>query len=177
MLDQRLLRDDPELIRRQLARRGLELDLTGLQQIALQERELEERRSSLQAEGNRIGREVGQRIKAGASPDGPEVAELREQGNRIKQQVAGLEDEERALESRLREQLLGLPNLPSPQTPAGRSEADNVVVHTWGEPRRAAPGESLQEHWQIAERLGLMDTERSVRIAQSRFVKIGRAHV
>ena len=174
MLDQRLLRDDPELIRRQLSRRGLEVDLTGLQQIARQERDLEERRSGLQAEGNRIGREVGQRIQAGARPDGPEVAELREQGNRIKQQVAGLEEEEKALESRLRQQLLELPNLPSPQPPAGRSEADNVVVKTWGTPRQGShpDGAPLQEHWQIAERLGLVDTERSVRIAQSRFVTL-----
>ena len=172
MLDQRLLRDNPELIRQQLGRRGLELDLTGLQQIARQERDLEEQRSSLQAEGNRIGREVGQLIRAGASPDGPEVAGLREQGNRIKQQVAGLEEEEKALESRLREQLLVLPNLPSPLTPEGRSEVDNVELKRWGTPRQAAAGETLEEHWQIAERLGLVDTERSVRIAQSRFVTL-----
>ena len=174
MLDHRQLRDDPELIRRQLSRRGLEVDLTGLQQIARQERDLEEQRSDLQAEGNRVGREVGQRIKAGARPDGPEVAELREQGNRIKQQVAGLEEEEKALEVRLRQQLLELPNLPSPQTPEGRSEADNVLVKTWGTPRQGPhpDGSPLQEHWQIAERLGLVDTERSVRIAQSRFVTL-----
>jgi len=174
VLDQRLLRDDPELIRRQLSRRGLEVDLTGLQQIARQERDLEEQRSNLQAEGNRIGREVGQRIQGGARPDGPEVAELREQGNRIKQQVAGLEEEEKALENRLRQQLLELPNLPSAQTPEGRSEADNVLVKTWGTPRQGShpDGSPLQEHWQIAERLGLVDTERSVRIAQSRFVTL-----
>ena len=174
MLDQRLLREDPELIRRQLSRRGLEVDLTGLQQIARQERDLEEQRSDLQAEGNRVGREVGQRIKAGARPDGPEVAELREQGNRIKQQVAGLEEEEKALEGRLRQQLLELPNLPSAHTPEGRSEADNVLVKTWGTPRQGPhpDGSPLQEHWQIAERLGLVDTERSVRIAQSRFVTL-----
>jgi seryl-tRNA synthetase len=172
VLDQRLLRDDPERISRQLARRGLELDLTGLQQIALQERDLEEQRSTLQAEGNRVGKEVGQRIRAGASPNGPEVQELREQGNRLKQQVAGLEEEEKALEVRLREQLLALPNLPSEQTPDGASEADNVERKRWGEPRRPAPGETLQEHWQIAERLALVETERSVRIAQSRFVTL-----
>ncbi|MFM7085568.1 MAG: serine--tRNA ligase [Cyanobium sp.] len=172
MLDQRLLRDDSELITRQLARRGLRTDLGPLQQIALQERDLEERRSTLQAEGNRIGREVGQRIKAGASPAGEEVAALRERGNQIKQEVAGLEEEERHLQATLREQLLALPNLPSPHTPDGASEADNVLVKTWGEPRRAAAGESLEEHWQIAERLGLIDSERSVRIAQSRFVTL-----
>jgi seryl-tRNA synthetase len=173
VLDQRLLRDDPALISGQLARRGIELDLTGLQTIAIQERDLQERRSDLQAEGNRIGKAVGQQIQAGASPTGPEVRELRDQGNRIKQQVAGLEEEEKVLEARLREQLLTLPNLPDPRVPEGRSEADNVQVSTWGNPRRPGPGETLQEHWQIADRLGLLDSgERSVRIAQSRFVTL-----
>ena len=92
MLDQRLLRDNPELISQQLARRGMAVDLTGMQLIAQQERDLEQRRSELQAEGNRIGKEVGQKIKAGAAPGGPEVHELREAGNRIKQQVAVLEE-------------------------------------------------------------------------------------
>jgi seryl-tRNA synthetase len=173
VLDQRLLRDDPALISGQLARRGIELDLTGLQTIAIQERDLQERRSDLQAEGNRIGKAVGQQIQAGASPAGPEVRDLRDQGNRIKQQVAGLEEEEKVLEARLREQLLTLPNLPDPRVPEGRSEADNIEVSTWGTPRRPGLGETLQEHWQIAERLGLLDSgERSVRIAQSRFVTL-----
>ena len=172
MLDQRLLRDNPELIRLQLARRGLQLDPTALQRMAVQERDLEERRSNLQAEGNRIGKEVGLKIKAGVSPKGPEVQALRDQGNQIKQQVAGLEEEEKALQSQLHEQLIVLPNLPSELTPDGRSEADNVEVKRWGEPRLPGPGEQLQEHWQIAERLALVDSERSVRIAQSRFVTL-----
>jgi seryl-tRNA synthetase len=172
VLDQRLLRDNPEQIRLQLARRGLELDLGGLQRMALQERDLEEQRSNLQAEGNRIGKEVGLQIKAGASPQGPEVRAFREQGNQIKQQVAALEEQGKALQVQLREHLLALPNLPSELTPEGRSEADNVEVKRWGEPRLAGPGEQLQEHWQIAERLALVDSERSVRIAQSRFVTL-----
>jgi seryl-tRNA synthetase len=169
VLDQRLLRDNPELISQQLGRRGLVLDLSDLQAIARRERDLEEQRSALQAEGNRIGKEVGQRIQGGASASGPEVQELREQGNRIKHEVAALEEQEKALEQQLRQQLLALPNLPSPLTPDGRDEADNVVVREWGDPRRE-PG--LQEHWEIADRLGLIDTERSTRIAQSRFVTL-----
>ena len=172
MLDQRLLRETPDLIATQLSRRGISLDLGPLQQVAQQARDLEEQRSGLQAEGNRIGKEVGSLIKGGASPNGPEVAALREQGNRIKQQVAALEEEEKGLEAQLHEQLLGLPNLPSSLAPEGRSEAENVEVKRWGEPRLAAAGKTLQEHWQIAERLGLVDTERSVRIAQSRFVTL-----
>jgi seryl-tRNA synthetase len=169
VLDQRLLRDNPELITEQLGRRGMTLDLTGLQLIAKQARDLEEQRSNLQAEGNRIGKDVGLKIKAGAAANGPEVQALRDQGNRIKQQVAVLEEEEKALDAKLREQLLTLPNLPSPEAPNGSSETDNIEIKRWGTPRVE---EGLQEHWQIAERLGLFETERSVRIAQSRFVTL-----
>ncbi len=169
MLDQRLVRENPDLIARELGRRGLEVDLTGLQLMAQQQRNLEEQRSSLQAEGNRIGKEVGVQIKAGADPKGEAVAALRQQGNAIKHKVAVLEDEEKQLQGRLREQLLTLPNLPSPDCPDGSDETENQEVRRWGTPRL---GDGLQEHWAIADRLGLLDTERSVRIAQSRFVTL-----
>lgn len=170
MLDQRLLREDPERVGRELARRGLTPDITSLQELAQREKECEARRSELQAEGNRIGREVGQRIREGSRPDDPAIEELRAQGNAIKRQVAELEQQEKGLEAQLRNQLLSLPNLPSPLTPEGRSEAENVEVKRWGSPRPA--GDDLEEHWQIAERLGLMESERSVRIAQSRFITL-----
>ena len=169
MLDQRLLRENPELISQQLARRGVEVDLASLQAIALQERDCEQRRSELQAEGNRIGRQVGQLIQAGSAPGGPEVRALRDQGNAIKHQVADLEEQEKALEQQIRAALSTLPNLPSADAPDGRSEADNVEIKRWGSPRVE---EGLEEHWQIGERLGLFETERSVRIAQSRFITL-----
>ena len=169
MLDQRLVRDNPETIAQQLGRRGKAVDLTKLQLIAQQQRDLEQQRSSLQAEGNQIGKEVGQRIKAGADPKGEDVAELRQKGNAIKQKVAVLEDEEKQLSSELKQQLLGFPNLPAEACPDGRSEEDNIEVRRWGSPRVE---DNLEEHWQIAERLQLLDTERSVRIAQSRFVTL-----
>ena len=169
MIDQRLVRDNPEVIAQQLKRRGKSIDLTGLQLIARQQRGLEEERSTLQADGNRIGKEVGLKIKGGADPNGEEVAALRQQGNAIKQKVAVFEEEEKALSSQLRNQLLSLPNLPSPLCPDGKSEDDNVEVRRWGTPRIE---EGLEEHWQIAQRLNLFDTERSVRIAQSRFVTL-----
>mgnify|MGYP001181921895 FL=1 len=169
MIDQRLVRDNPEVIAQQLKRRGKSIDLTGLQLIARQQRGLEEERSTLQADGNRIGKEVGLKIKAGADPKGDEVAALRLQGNAIKQKVAVFEEEEKALSSQLRDQLLSLPNLPSPLCPDGKDEHDNVEVRRWGTPRIE---DGLEEHWQIAQRLNLFDTERSVRIAQSRFVTL-----
>ena len=169
MIDQRLVRDNPEVIAQQLKRRGKSIDLTGLQLIARQQRGLEEERSTLQADGNRIGKEVGLKIKGGADPKGDEVAALRQQGNAIKQKVAVFEEEEKALSVQLRDQLLSLPNLPSPLCPDGTNEDDNVEVRRWGTPRIE---EGLEEHWQIAQRLNLFDTERSVRIAQSRFVTL-----
>ena len=169
MIDQRLVRDNPEVIAQQLKRRGKSIDLTGLQLIARQQRGLEEERSTLQADGNRIGKEVGLKIKGGADPKGDEVAALRQQGNAIKQKVAVFEEEEKALSGQLRDQLLSLPNLPSPLCPDGTNEDDNVEVRRWGTPRIE---DGLEEHWQIAQRLNLFDTERSVRIAQSRFVTL-----
>ncbi|NOL46256.1 serine--tRNA ligase [Synechococcus sp. MIT S9220] len=169
MLDQRLVRENPELIATQLGRRGLNVDLSPLQQIAQHQRDLEQERSNLQAEGNRIGKDVGQKIKAGADPKGAEVADLRQQGNAIKQKVSVLEDEEKQLASRLKEQLLTFPNLPSTDSPDGKDENDNIEVRSWGNPRQQ---EGLEEHWAIADRLGLLDSERSVRIAQSRFVTL-----
>jgi len=169
VLDQRLVRDNPDAIAQQLERRGKSVDLTRLQLIAQQQRSLEEQRSNLQADGNRIGKEVGQRIKGGADPKGDEVAELRQQGNEIKQKVAVLEEEEKLLNAELRDQLLMFPNLPSDDCPDGKDETANVEIRRWGEPRQE---DNLEEHWQIADRRNLFDTERSVRIAQSRFVTL-----
>jgi len=169
VLDQRLLRDNPEQIASQLARRGLSIDLTGLQAIARLERDLEGQRSQLQAEGNQIGKQVGQLIQGGADPRGAEVLALRQRGNALKQEVAGIEEQEKALEQQLHDALIALPNLPAPEVPDGSSEAQNVEVKRWGSPRQDA---GLEEHWQIGERLGLWETERSVRIAQSRFITL-----
>ncbi len=169
MLDQRLVRDNPEAITSALGRRGKAVDLTRLQLIAQQQRDLEETRSSLQADGNRIGKEVGKRIQSGADPKGDDVAALRREGNTIKQRVAVLEEEEKQLSNQLRDQLLTYPNLPAEDCPDGQDETNNVELRRWGTPREQ---KGLEEHWQIAERLGLFETERSVRIAQSRFVTL-----
>jgi seryl-tRNA synthetase len=169
VLDQRLLRDNPELIANELQRRGKSLDLSELQAKARQLRDLEEQRSNLQAEGNRIGKEMGLQIKAGIAPSSPELQAMRDQGNKLKQQVAHLEEEEKLLEAAVRDELLTLPNLPSAQTPDGKNEASNIEIKRWGNPRQEV---GLEEHWQIGERLGLFETERSVRIAQSRFVTL-----
>ena len=92
MLDQRLLRENPDLIAEQLARRGAAPDLGPLCRMALDQRDLEEHRNNLQAEGNGIGRDVGQLLRTGTPADDPAVVELRERGNRLKQEVADLDE-------------------------------------------------------------------------------------
>ncbi len=71
----------------------MSIDLKPLQLLAKQQRNLEEQRSSLQAIGNKIGKEVGQLIKSGIKPSSVEIEELRIKGNEVKNKVAILEDE------------------------------------------------------------------------------------
>ena len=154
-----------------MQRRGMSLDLTGLQLIAQQQRSLEEQRNTLQAEGNRIGREMGQRIRAGTP--------CRCGANCRSCAPRGTPSSSRCRCSRRRPSPLApacvrnsspCPTCPPRSRRREPGEADNVEVKRWGEPRRQA--DLPQEHWQIAERLSLLDTERSVRIAQSRFVTL-----
>ena len=169
MLSQRLVRDNPDHMARSLARRGVDVDIASLQAIAQQERDLEGRRNALQAESNRIGREVGQLIKLGTSPKDEKIAGLRRRGNAVKQQVAALEEQEKELGCYLQEQLRSLPNLPSESCPNGLDESANCELRRWGDPIRL---DGLKEHWQIGERLGLFESQRSVHIAQSRFITL-----
>ncbi len=169
MIDQRLLRDNPNLIAEGLKSRGMEIDLEPLQKFCKELKELEEKRNSLQAKGNSIGKEVGQKIKQGFSQDSEEISNLRLKGNQIKKQVAIIENEEKSISTKLNEQILCFPNLPANNSIKGKSEKDNKEIRRWGEP---ISGNNLKEHWEIANQLNLWDTERSSAIAKSRFVTL-----
>ncbi len=86
MIDQRLLRENPNLIAEGLKSRGMDVDLEPLQKFCKDLKVLEEKRNSLQAQGNAIGKEVGQKIKQGLSQDSEEISNLRIKGNQIKKQ-------------------------------------------------------------------------------------------
>ncbi len=169
MINQRLVRDNPELISLGLGRRGIDLNLSSLQQIAKEQRNIEEQRSILQAEGNRIGKEVGRQIKEGSSPTSPEIIDLRSKGNEIKKNVGVLDEKQKKISLELRNQLLKLPNLPAKNCPEGKSENDNKEIRTWGEPLKS---NDLKNHWEVASNLGILDSERSAKISQSRFVTL-----
>ena len=169
MIDQRLLRENPNLISEGLKSRGMDVDLGPLQKFCKDLKELEEKRNSLQAQGNSIGKEVGQKIKQGLPHDSEEISNLRVKGNQIKKQVGIIEEEEKSISNKLNEQILCLPNLPEKNSLGGKSEKDNKELRRWGEP---ISGNTLKEHWEIANQLNLWDSERSSVIAKSRFVTL-----
>ena len=88
MLDKRLLRENPTLIAEGLKRRGSNFDLSPLKLKSQKLRDIETSRSNLQAKGNAIGKDVGQKIKAGINPQGEEISKLRSKGNEIKKNVS-----------------------------------------------------------------------------------------
>ena len=169
MIDQRLLRENPNLISEGLKSRGMDVDLGPLQKFCKDLKELEEKRNSLQAQGNSIGKEVGQKIKQGIPHDSEEISNLRVKGNQIKKQVGIIEEEEKSISNKLNEQILCLPNLPEKNSLEGKNEKDNKELRRWGEP---ISGNNLKEHWEIANQLNLWDSERSSVIAKSRFVTL-----
>ena len=169
MIDQRLLRENPNLIEEGLKSRGMNVDLEALQKFCKDLKELEEKRNSLQAQGNSIGKEVGQKIKQGFSQDSEEISNLRIKGNKIKKQVGIIEEKEKSISNKLNEQILCLPNLPEKGSIKGKNEKDNKEIRRWGEP---ISGNNLKEHWEIASQLNLWDSERSSVIAKSRFVTL-----
>ncbi|MEO1395239.1 MAG: serine--tRNA ligase [Cyanobacteria bacterium J06634_5] len=170
MLDIKLIRNQTDQVQAALAKRG-QYDLQPLLDLDAKMREIEQNRSQLQARSNEVGKAVGQKIQAGADPKGDEVKALREEGNQVKKQIGELEPEERELRSQIEGILLTLPNLPDGSTPIGKNEEDNVEVRRWGD-ELIGKGEHYLPHYEIGEKLGLMNFERSVKIAQSRFVTL-----
>ena len=170
MLDLKQIRENPQGIQELLDRRGVgQYELTPILELNQRGRELETSRTRLQARSNEIGKLIGQKIKAGSPPDAPELQELRDEGNQVKATLGSLEPQERELRSQLDALLLTLPNLPSESTPIGKSELENVEVRRWGD-EYIPQLEGILPHWQIGEKLGILNFERAVKVAQSRFV-------
>jgi seryl-tRNA synthetase len=170
VLDLKQIRQNPDSVAAALRLRG-DYDLEPLLTLDAQQRELEQVRSQLQARSNEIGKAVGQAIQSGAAPNGPDVQHLREEGNQVKQQLSELEPQEKDLKDQIQTILLTLPNLPSETTPRGKDETENLEVRRWGDNQRRR-GSDLKSHWELGEALGIMNFERSAKIAQSRFVTL-----
>ncbi|NCR77184.1 MAG: serine--tRNA ligase [Microcystis aeruginosa K13-06] len=171
MLDLKQIRENPEEVQKRLDSRGGSYDIAPILQLNQQQKALELERSSLQGRGNEIGKLVGQKVKSGSDANSPEILVLKTEGNEIKSKLAQLEPQEKAIKAAIDQKILDLPNLPSETTPIGKDERENVEVRRWGEEYKPT-NPNILPHWEIGEKLGILDFERAVKIAQSRFVNL-----
>ena len=165
MHDIRVIRDDPEGFDGALVRRGhaplsqaiLALDTRRRARIAAAE--------TAQAEQNRASKEVG---AAKARGDDTEFERLRTLVGEKKAEIATMQAEAEALDRRLRDLLMTIPNLPLPQVPEGADESGNVEIRRWGEPR--ALDFQPAEHFDIAGVRTGMDFATAAKLSGARFV-------
>ncbi len=173
MLDLKQIRDRRSDIEDRLNRRssnsGYGQTLQEILRLDQEQRELEAQRTQLQARSNEIGKLVGQKSKQGADPT--EINTLKAEGNQLKQTLGELEPQEKEIKAQIKALLLQLPNLPSDSTPIGKSEADNIEIRRWGD-EYIPQNKDILPHWEIAEKLGILDSEKAVKVAQSRFVSL-----
>jgi seryl-tRNA synthetase len=178
------LREDADTIRRGAIDKGEDPTIVDR---AL---ELDARRRALLGEGDRLkadrnaaSRKIGDAIKGGASPNGPEVADLKAASTAAGERISALDAELATVEAEVEELLLRIPNPADPDVPVGGEEA-NVTVRTWGEQlpveqpvtgetgADAEPGGSAwrrRPHWELAEALDIIDNARGAKITGSGF--------
>ncbi len=163
MLAIRTIRENPDRVRKALADRGADVDLDRLLELDARRREILQDLEALRGRRNQVSKDVGRIKREGGDPSAL-MAEMREVGSRIK----ALEAELREVEPGLDAILMQIPNIPHASVPVGRTEEDNKVVRTWGEPPDL--GFEPLPHWEIGERLGILDFERAAKITGARFV-------
>ncbi|MBF0153635.1 MAG: serine--tRNA ligase [Magnetococcales bacterium] len=162
MLDIKQIRDQTDWVEERLRTRGGRYDLTAFRALEEEKRALQTETENLQAERNAVSKEVGVRKQQGA--DATELlARMKGIGPRIKE----LELRLREQEERVQKLLLDLPNLPHTSVPQGADARDNVEVRRWGEPRQFAF--QPLNHWDVGERLGILDFAGGALLAGARF--------
>ena len=154
-----LIRRDPDLVRQAMRNRAADVPLDEILSLDEERRSLIVQADALRARRNEVSREMGR------SKERPQelIEEMRSAGSQIKE----LEERLRSTGDKLDGLLLSVPNIPDDSAPVGPDEAANVVVKTVGE----LPSFDFEPeaHWDIAERLGIIDFERGVRLSGSRF--------
>jgi len=178
------LRDEPDVIRKGALDKGEDATLVDTA-LALdaRRRALLGEADALKAERNTASKQVGDAIKSGAAPGGPEVAALRAASVAAGERITALDVEIGHIEDELEDALLRIPNPADPDVPVGDASA-NVTVRTWGDllPRTVAASRSggpdadsgataweRRPHWDVAERLGIFELERGAKVAGSGF--------
>jgi seryl-tRNA synthetase len=159
MLDIRLIRENPDLVRQALEKRGSAFVLDDILKLDGDYRSLLRQTEELRAKHNQASKQLGQRKE--------KPPQLMEQMRQLGEQISSLQQETKEVKARLDSLLLELPNIPHPSVPLGKGEQDNVVVRTWGKPREFSF--KPLPHWELGEKLGIIDFERGVKLSGTRF--------
>ncbi|MBM3221086.1 MAG: serine--tRNA ligase [Candidatus Rokubacteria bacterium] len=162
MLDIKLIREQPEAVERALAQKGGAELIKQILEVDGERRRLIKETEDLKALRNRASEAIGLAKRKGEDASA-EMAKMREVADRVK----ALDGELKTVDERADELLVQVPNIPHPSVPPGKSDADNVEVRKWGAPRRL--DFTPKPHEDVGEALGLLDPERGVKLAKSRF--------
>jgi seryl-tRNA synthetase len=178
------LRAEPDVIRRGATDKGEDPALVDqVLSVDTERRRLLAETEALKAERNAASKQIGEAIKAGAAPDGPEVAGLRDASTAAGERIKALDTSLAETGATLEDLLLRIPNPPDPDIPVGGEEA-NVTLRTWGEilpHEQPVSGEvgadapaggatwTRKPHWELGEELGILDNARGAKIAGSGF--------
>ena len=162
MLDMKFVRENPELVMDAMRKRNANVNLDEFLELEKKRRELTLQVEALKSQRNAASQEIGKMKKAGENAD-VQMAEVRALGDKIAEDDKELKE----IEVRLKEILMTIPNMPAADTPVGSSDADNPVVRTWREPAKFAF--EPQAHWDIGEKLNILDVERAGKVSGARF--------
>ena len=168
MLDSRFVRDNADVVRTAMATRGSSWDLDGFLRLDLERRRLIAEVEDLQSQRNDASKAIGTLMKGG---DREQAEAAKEAVRGINERIAGFDAHLGAVEEDTRLLLLTAPNIPDASVPVGCDESDNVEVSRWGTPREF--GFPAVPHWDLGPALGIIDFERAVKLAESRFVLLG----
>ena len=160
------LRDEPDVLRRGASDKGEDPALVD-RALALDERRraLLAESDGLKAERNASSKRIGEAIRGGAAPDGPEVADLKVASTRAGERIDALDAELASVQAELDDAMLRIPNPADPDVPVGGEEA-NRTVRTWGD---VLPRGERRPHWELGEELGMFDLARGAKVAGSGF--------
>jgi len=162
MLDLRLIREDPDLVKAGLARKFDKSDVDEVLNLDGRRREIIREVEALKAERNQVSGEIARKKKAG-EPAEDSIAAMREVGEKI----SALDNDLREVDAQLQTKLSWLPNLPHESVPVGKDESDNQFVREWGE--KPQKDFKVLPHWEIGAKLGILDLDGACRISGSGF--------
>ena len=164
------LREEPDVIRKGAIDKGEDPAIVD-EALAMdaRRRELLAEGDRLKAERNAASKRIGEAIRGGASPDGPEVADLRKASSAAGERISSIDNELAEVERQVEGVLLRIPNPADPDVPVGGEEA-NVTVRMWGDQMPITEeGWTRRPHWELAEALDIIDNNRGAKITGSGF--------